>query len=552
MKIIIQKFIAAALILAIVLSSVGLTAPKKASAIFGVGDIVTDIGNTIEGTISAIADVATDISDYMLQYKETVLDGLAYIIAKQILRQLTASIVSWINTGFQGSPSFVTDPAGFFADVGDQITGDFIAHSGLLSQLCGNFSINLKLALAFKYRPYSQKRYACTLSSIVKSASNSISSGNFISVNGFTAGDFKQGKWPAFVSLTTEPQNNAFGAYLSAEDDLSYQIGTQKAEQKDELNQGHGFLSWQSCKTVPAEGDKNFVGPVAPKSIDEEYENAGSVNAPTSKKVCETQTPGSVIFGRADAALSSPGHELELADEFNEIISALFAQLVTTVLSKGLGAASGRGPSDTNSYLNQLQKEQTNFDGAQLEEIRTRTINNVEKYVKDAESVAASKFRVMNIALGVKKAYDAAKACYQDQIDSILQTPATLDASSTIAQLQIKIDSISSIIETKVVPIIVQKTEAYNTAQGAVDSLNKIKTDAKNAKTAVEISAPATAMANLLQMRTLPTARDIVNSEQEITTLQDQVKPLNDEAAALLQQCESTRPSRHEHGSTTQ
>ena len=94
----------------------------------------------------------------------------------------------------------------------DQITGDFLAKAGgPLTALCSPFSIDIRIALAFKYHPNVLKKYECTLGKIITNSKNAVKGA---SINGFTAGDFSQGGWPAFVSLTTEPQNNYIGAYL--------------------------------------------------------------------------------------------------------------------------------------------------------------------------------------------------------------------------------------------------------------------------------------------------------------------------------------------------
>jgi hypothetical protein len=120
---------------------------------------------------------------------------------------------------------------------------------GVLFSVAGSrsspFSIDIRIALAFKYRPNIPQRYACTITTIIKNYKNAVEGAT---LNGFTAGDFKQGGWPAFVSMTTEPQNNVYGAYLSAESELSWRVASAKAEQKDEISAGKGFLSWRDPK----------------------------------------------------------------------------------------------------------------------------------------------------------------------------------------------------------------------------------------------------------------------------------------------------------------
>ena len=76
-------------------------------------------------------------------------NGIAWQLAHVALQQLTGSVVNWINSGFQGSPSFVSDPEDFFLQLNDQVTGAFIGNNGILAQaLCSPFSTNIRLALA--------------------------------------------------------------------------------------------------------------------------------------------------------------------------------------------------------------------------------------------------------------------------------------------------------------------------------------------------------------------------------------------------------------------
>ena len=44
---------------------------------------------------------------------------------------MTASIVNWINSGFHGDPTFISDPGAFFLDVANEITGKFMRDTAL-------------------------------------------------------------------------------------------------------------------------------------------------------------------------------------------------------------------------------------------------------------------------------------------------------------------------------------------------------------------------------------------------------------------------------------
>lgn len=518
----VQKIVAATIIFSIVFSCVGLSSPKKASAQMA----VVDAGNIVQTTITATNSVVSSFATYSLQYKEFVLDTIGYTIAKQILRQITSSIVNWINSGFQGSPSFVTNPAGFFTDVADQLTGAFISQSGALSQLCSTINLDLRIALALKYRPYSQQRYACTLSTVIKNAQTSVKNA---SINGFTAGDFKQGGWPAFVSLTTEPQNNYIGAYILASDDLSYQIANKSVQQKDELNQGQGFLSWKTCKKTFA-SPSNTVGPVVigPQGFGATSQGLVGVNTPlldsytngatpVANEVCETQTPGKVISGALESQLGSPVRQLELADEFNEIVNALFAQLVTTVLNGGLKAASGRGPSDTNSYLNQLQQEQ---DGVASTTTKTQLIKDIDQYIKNAQGYRVNKVKSLAEVQTIINLYAQVTNCY-------IQKNDTTNASSTDIYVAIHVR-----------PTFDQLSGEISDLDQSVVELNSIKALAMAATTTQALNDPSARFGTLLQSQSLVSAGEITIAREEVKTIQDQMSDFRRDARNKLVMCQ--------------
>src|SRR4051812_20672750 len=105
---VIQKTFAVILIITISAMSL-ISLPPKAHAQLA----TIDAGDIAQNTLSAISNAATEVSSYYLEYKESVLDGLAWTVAKSALSTLTTDVVNWINTGFSGSPSFVTNPLGF-------------------------------------------------------------------------------------------------------------------------------------------------------------------------------------------------------------------------------------------------------------------------------------------------------------------------------------------------------------------------------------------------------------------------------------------------------
>jgi hypothetical protein len=250
--------------------------------------------------------------------KEFSLDGIATQAAKLVIGEMTEAIVTWINRGFEGGPVFVTDPAAFFTDVGDQIAGDFIAGTEL-GFLCEPFALDIRLALNLSYNNSYTLRNYCRLSDVIANTENFAK---------FTSGDFSQGGWDSWFQITQNPSNNPVGAYAAAQAELSLRTASGRNIELSKLNWGEGFLSSKECVAENQNGDCI------------EY---------------KINTPGSVINDQLGNALGTSYRQLELADEFNEIVGALIGQLTQTVLTEGLSSFS-RGGSNQN-YLNRPQNE---------------------------------------------------------------------------------------------------------------------------------------------------------------------------------------------------
>ncbi|MCX6719137.1 MAG: hypothetical protein NTZ38_02050 [Candidatus Taylorbacteria bacterium] len=389
--------------------------PFTTHAIFGAADTVIVVAETSPTAIKRTTDTT------MMQVKNYVLDGLAWSVAKIMLQQVTASVVNWINTGFKGNPAFLTNPQGFFMDVADQATGAFIANTGVLSELCSPFNIDIRLSLALNNNMQID-RYACTLSTVINNARNStinvsenatvnrktivnnnisasaakgvtvngkqVVKNDVATINGFMGGDFKQGGWPAFIAMTTEPQNNIYGAYLTSRDDLAQQIANKKNSIKVDLSMGNGFMSWPKCEIVPVDEAVVYKGS---GTLNEKVDSKGNV----AYEKCETQTPGSVIAGSINKSLGIPQDTLNIAGSLNQIVGALFAQLVTKVLQGGLHTASGSGGSGsvTTGIATQLSAQS---DSSQLSSSKSQMTSSINGYVSNATQYIALRQQLLN------------------------------------------------------------------------------------------------------------------------------------------------------------
>ncbi|MES3031446.1 MAG: hypothetical protein V4697_03480 [Patescibacteria group bacterium] len=521
-----KKILPTLFIALVVINSVFFVEPKKVEA----QAVVQDLGNLVMNVVNTITTIGSNFIEYSNQYKEYVLDPLVSGAAKFMIKKITASVVNWINSGFQGSPAFVTDPGAFFLDVADQATAQFIAKSGPLSALCTNFNLDLRLALAFKYRPSIEQRYTCTLGTIIRNGRNAVENA---SINGFTAGDFQQGGWPAFVSLTTEPQNNVYGSYIQADTELSLRVLSDQHRLNRELDQGQGFLSWKSCKQVPVDTNTmNNAEVIASHDaldprLGDYYETAGGEK--TVEK-CTTETPGSVIAGSLETQLGSGIRKLELADEIGEIVDALFANVATQILQGGLAGVS-RKDSTGSSYLGRVTADIKGDESVKV--AQKEILNGVDKYIKDTTDYKKWKDESKAIVLDMKNVYDATRACYTTRIAS--STPPL--SASQVAFAQTKIQELEAYLSTNVAPVATPILTSAQEADAKLATLLDIKQKATDAQTYDEILGPSSQYGQMIQSRTLITTLDIKDAREEVKDVRRDVAPLKTDATARLAAC---------------
>lgn len=298
--------------------------PPKAQALLGVGDIVIDPTNLVQNTINAVASV-----DQVLVSK--VLNGLAWSVAKMTVQSITRSTVNWINSGFNGSPAFVSDLRDNLSYLGDAVADDF------LNQLDANVMANTGLSIRTPFQDQiagalRTEYYRTTGSWGLDYTLNQYST----DPKAFLDGNFSQGGFNAYFAASQNDANNPFGAYRRAQDQLWAQIDSAQQQRRAELDWGKGFLPWR--------------GPCAVVGTGSQVDLSRAEKCPFN----EVRTPGSVVEDQLAATLGSGIRQLELADSINEIVGALMGQLVNQVLgSSGLSGVSRPAAGGGSSYINQ-------------------------------------------------------------------------------------------------------------------------------------------------------------------------------------------------------
>lgn len=309
----------------------------EAIPVFDAANFNVNLGDWIAGLGDLAVDTITAESSLSLELKEFILDFSAWTIVNLVLQEMIRSVTAWVASGFQGSPAFITDLQGFLLDIADQVAGDFIYGSSLQA-LCSPFKLNIQIALELQYSKTRKYKAKCRLSSVVNNIEN------------FMNGDFLSGGWDGWFNMALTPGNNQYGALMEAQFAMDASIVNAKGQQIKLLDFGRGLFS-----------KKDANGKIV--------------------------TPGAVIETQLNKTLGLPADRLVVADEINELIGALFSQLVSTVLTGAKGLAGLNDTSSGPSYFDQI-KEETSQQGAEgSDTIFKRDIAILEKTISLQNSI---------------------------------------------------------------------------------------------------------------------------------------------------------------------
>jgi hypothetical protein len=351
---ILKQSAALLLVVSFLIPSSLLLRPQKAEAqtacVAAVAAILTTmLGASVAGVITGIPvhDLGTHSATGMgagFQYGEfftgCILKPIAIAMARSMVRNISNSIINWINSDFEGRPGFVTDINSLLADSADQAIGGFI-YGSELGFLCQPFSARIRLTLATKYSKPFREQVRCTLTDIAGNVSN------FANNNGGAG-------WNRWLSITTEPQNNVYGAYIVAESELAKRVQNSLGLKKDELARGNGFLDRKVCdeRATDKETTEEVRARIAgARASMEEYGNQYVTQAdldptPRCKTGGRTVTVGKLAQEAASKVLDGYADQLNLATEIDQIVGALishFADKMITGAQGFLGLSSSGG-----------------------------------------------------------------------------------------------------------------------------------------------------------------------------------------------------------------
>ncbi len=409
---------------------------------------------------------------------KSVEECLVKTIVQAAVDQITRSVVSWINSGFNGQPSFVTNFNQYFANVADQAAGEFIKSSAL-SFLCSPFAPQIKIAIAQSYaNRNSGSGASCSLSKVTNN------------INGFLKGNWGSGGWGGLLQLTTIPTNNPYGAYAYAQIGLNSSIANAQNNAGRNVSPG-GFISVHKCDA--------------------------SKNQSVGKGNCTVTTPGSYIEeSLKQSSIKSPIEGLNLAQNINDIIRALTNQVMIKSLYGGLAGSAGV----TNPLAPAIDQGASAQAKALLESLQA------------SATYAAQYGSVKQGSAGdiqqVQQNYNTLFNCWQSVASSTAlsagqQAQGASGASSAnaqILQLQAQVDTLNSDIT---------RTNA------SIASIQNLQSQVLFAATPEDVAAAGYAVQ--AASATLINQTDVTTAQQNRAALQTQLTATNSTAQTGLNQC---------------
>jgi hypothetical protein len=518
-KLFLNKIIPFFLIVSIITPALFFGLPtKKAEAIVPVIDAATQAVITATTAVQTAAIIAgraatdTAMEAYRtgIKWLDRLLAIAAQLFMRALIMTLTQSIVNWINSGFQGSPSFMTNPQGFLANVADRTIGEFIMGEKELRFLCDPFKLQVKLNLGMQYSYGTD--LGCTLTGVlgnIQNAYDDFVGGNFIGGGG----------WDSWMQMSGNPQNTPQGASMMAEGLLQVKLDTAVETSDKEANWGGGSLSLKKCKEATFEvkqdssaaggksrtlmGARTFVGhPGYATGTSIAATHASEVNSTGGNSIidqevettCDTTTPGAVIMDTMKLTESSWIRTLELGttveNSINAIIGAFATLAVKVTLGKVMSGIFGGDKEDTD-YRGQMLQQ---LDAAKNDpandmyrgiEVKTGVVDNAI----DFETVNLENYAIaLETFNGVKSALarsikckdlttDLVRANVLDNIDGIANSMRTKpDVYFNIPYINaLASTSKAKLKELKVIRETIINLGALNASERAIITLSEVQ-----------------------------------------------------------------------------
>lgn len=461
--------------------------PVQASDVDSPIQVAKSILTSITAGKGVVQSTISAVSSHALVTKEYALDPIVYALSQKAIQQLTNSTVTWINSGFQGSPAYATDLEATLQDAADQEAAGFLRQVATDAKITSPFSDKVSQNILSAYYLSTGKDGFALQNPYTL---NQVSSDDAA----FLRGDFTKGGFQAWFATVLNPQNNPIGASNIVQNELNNRVSSVQGKIHEELGWGNGVFSFRKCDLSGQQGQNNTQTSQIPL-LDSNGKPTGKFTAGpvgtvnlTSKTTClasHIETPGSVIAGSINHTLGLGADSLVQAKEIDEIVGALMGQLLKNVVGDtGLGGLS-RGSTATGgrSYFEQTPTANTSA----------------------GVSVVSSFLQIIEGQMTALQGYT-----------TDWQTISTAaNATKTALQGSTCMPDAASIISTQVQPLITQAATAIGSVPTATTELDRIRSlalDAVASDSSQQSSALAQASADydtLLKSSTLPSVTDV-------------------------------------------
>ncbi|MCL5011874.1 MAG: hypothetical protein M1320_00410 [Patescibacteria group bacterium] len=391
------------IILCSVVGGVLFTAPQRAQAFLGIGDINFDPTNWAEKVWEWAQQTAKWIADQMYPV-------LRDAVVKRIVDDMTDQIVQSIENG--GKPLFVTNLGEYTkraTDIAfDTFNNTLSSQAGL--DLCAPFQSQLQMY--FNVNLGSAGRYPLgipTRCSFDQFKQNIQNTGTFI----------QSGGWIGMQQLFL-PSNNLLGASISLESAYYSKIADEQQKRNMEYQAGKGFLSVKQCV--------QYESPISGQLVDETQFRADATQAcndvgrtDTDQCVSEfadsycrkqdTKTPGDIV---AQSATQATLKDFSYVQNVQSILSSLVNVFIKNVFDKTKGlifASTSHGNALASNTLDYSGKIVTNNTISDRWKEAQRTLNNINvNYIRVSSFI--NKNLLPQIRSGRMYAVQAIYTCY--------------------------------------------------------------------------------------------------------------------------------------------
>ena len=262
------------------------------------------------------------------------IQSIGRLIAKMLLQKLTQSTVNWINSGFDGSPSFIQDAGKFFGDIAKTEILQFGIEIEGISPFSRDWMRNNALAVRNKFADNAQY----SLDEMIASTTPGC-----VGEDGVLTGcsesfrkDFSMGGWDAWTAMTQVPANNPLGAKLMFDNEIQKRLaGTDQSvaqNTRDALQAASGFLGDKHCITATGQINNYVTWTDYQKGLEK---TPPEILCSSWKYV----TPGKMVADAATNVIGYQNNSLLNVEDLNDavaaVLDALLNQFSTSIYEKG-------------------------------------------------------------------------------------------------------------------------------------------------------------------------------------------------------------------------